>query len=116
MVALKCKFGPNNVDKEYNAINLPDGMVILGERAFSHCRVKDALKIPAGVREIGALCFVAFYGNVYFDERNTIETIGENAFYECCAENVLTLPETVRTIKRQGFIDRGSAGSYCRTV
>lgn len=108
VVALKCKFGQSSVNKEgvnkeYNAINLPDGMVILGERAFALCRVKDALKIPAGVREIGALCFGVFYGNVYFDERNTIETIGENAFFECCAENVLTLPETVRTIKRQGF-------------
>ena len=100
---MKCKFGQSGVNKEYNAINLPDGMVILGERAFALCRVKDALKIPAGVREIGALCFVAFYGNVYFDERNTIETIGENAFFECCAKNVLVLPETVRTIKRQGF-------------
>ena len=105
---MKCKFGQSGVNKEgvnkeYNAINLPDGMVILGERAFALCRVKDALKIPAGVREIGALCFCVFYGNVYFDERNTIETIGENAFFECCAKNVLVLPETVRTIKRQGF-------------
>lgn len=102
-MALNCKFAPAGRTVLYNAINLPDGVVSLGELLFSYCQVNNAFKISAGVREIGVNCFALFRGNIYFDENSKIETIGSTAFHDCYAEGVLVLPQTVKNIEEFAF-------------
>lgn len=106
VVKLNCNFGGDvNSIKEYNAINLPDDVVILGDNLFVHCYVKNTLKIPVGVREIGRYCFCGFTGNISFDENSKIETIGSEAFRFCNVEGVLVLPQTVKKIEEYAFSD-----------
>ena len=106
VVKLNCNFGGDvNSIKEYNAINLPDDVVILGDNLFVHCYVKNTLKIPVGVREIGRYCFCGLTGNISFDENSKIETIGSEAFRFCNVEGVLVLPQTVKKIEEYAFSD-----------
>lgn len=103
VVALNCRFKNGSERVTYKAINLPDGIVMLGDSAFTECTVLNEIKIPASVKEIGYACFSFASCGVYFDENSTVKTIRPYTFAGLDCSGVLVLPKTIKIIEEYAF-------------
>ena len=64
-------------------VMIPDGIVKIGEFAFSYCEELTSVVIPDSVKEIGEGAFSYCYGLKNVDIPDSVEIIGESAFAEC---------------------------------
>ncbi len=80
------------------AYAVPDGVLSIGENAFSTCMALAGVTLPQGLASIGAQAFDGCAGLKEITIPSSVAFIGEYAFYGC---DSLTI--------------RGSAGSYAQT-
>jgi hypothetical protein len=69
--------------KNFTSLYIPDGVEIIGFRAFEHCKKITVINLPPSVREIGDY---AFGDSSYLSEiiiPSTVTNIGNTAFYNC---------------------------------
>lgn len=77
----------NDVLEKYTEENgvaevvIPEGVKIIGERAFENCRNIESVTIPDGVTEIGKFAFYWCSSLLNISVPESVETIGDEAFY-----------------------------------
>lgn len=62
-----------------------------------------SLRLPEGIRSIGAKAFCGCYNMVSVDFPNSLERIGSGAFGSCASLKELALPETLQLIEPDAF-------------
>jgi uncharacterized repeat protein (TIGR01451 family) len=93
-------------EKEIVSIEIPDGVRVIGTRAFNDCYKLESITIPGSVQEIGLHSFSDCEGLKSITLSEGIKTIGPDAFAYCKGLTEVTIPGTVTTIGSYAF-------SYC---
>ena len=95
-------------DERYDAVDLPEGINEIAERAMSYYEGEPcSLTFPKNIRKIGEGAFEGsselFYDG-YLDLAEGLEEIGNNAFSDCGISN-LYLPKGLKKIGAFAFSD-----------
>lgn len=104
-------------------INIPQGILIIGENAFYDCTGLKNIHIPDSVKTIGENAFFGCTGLNSISIPSSVETIEESAFRGCIGLNSIRIPNSVKTIGEYTFggcnnltiiVERDSyAAEYC---
>ena len=98
VVELQCRFAGT-----YRAINIPEGIVSIGDSCFYGVAVREDLVIPSSVCYIGSSAFhYATLPSIQFEECN-IEIISESAFSFARVTNPIRLPNSVVSLESKAF-------------
>lgn len=98
VVELQCRFAGT-----YRAINIPEGIVSIGDSCFYGVAVQEELVIPSSVCYIGKSAFNnATLPSIRFEECN-IEIISESAFSFARVTNPIRLPNSVVSLESKAF-------------
>ena len=86
-------------DKEYT---VPDGVEVIGERAFSNCRFLETVNLPNSIRRIERY---AFYCSALcrFDQPEQLRRICADSFAFCNALESVKLKEGLKVIDDEAF-------------
>ena len=95
--------------KEGDSFDVPDGILAIGDRAFSGCDSLTSVTLPDSLTSIGDGAFYrcSFLTTATLPEGLT--SIGENAFSYCETLTTITLPEGLTSIGDYAF-------SYCESL
>jgi len=104
-------YSPENKTSEYA---IPDGVKVIGDGAFYHCRYLEKVTIPTSVETIGDYAFDYCYGNVssgvynglknvVFSEPSSLKTIGKRAFARSMLLREIDIPDSVTAIGERAF-------------
>ena len=92
---------PNGkTDTKYS---IPDGVTIIGERAFWLCQNLKSLTIPDSVTAIEKEAFSDCYNLTSLTLGNGVVSIGDSVFRSCSLRNV-TIPDSVTSIGNGAFV------------
>lgn len=84
-------------------INLPDGLLSIGDFAFGNCHALKEIKIPDSTETIGNEAFYYCTSLEKIEIPSTVTTIGYRAFYRCQKLDDVTLKEGLVTIGEHAF-------------
>lgn len=84
-------------------INLPDGLLSIGDYAFGNCQALKEIKIPDTTETIGNEAFYYCTSLEKIEIPSTVTTIGYRAFYRCQKLADVILKEGLVTIGEQAF-------------
>ena len=84
------------------SITLPNGITEIGENAFNCCSSLTDINIPNGVTEINENVFSNTALNTLVLP-DSVTSIGDNAFYNCSQLKSITIPASVTFIGREAF-------------
>lgn len=109
-------------DSEINSIELPIGLVEIGENAFAYCDLLEIITIPETVTKIGCGAFSRCYSLRQCHLPNGLEIIETDLFWHCEKLQEIDWPESLRAIEFAAFegcyslnsIKIGSSISYIR--
>ncbi len=93
------------------SVDLPDGLVEIGDEAFYSCYQLTAIRFPNGLRSIGNDAFRycgQLTGSLVFPE--SLETIGQNAFEGTDFRGDLVIPRNIKSIPSHTFCNAGFDG------
>lgn len=97
----------NGVLTEYTGddgyVVIPEGIVSIGEEAFSYCRCITDVILPYGVVNIGDNAFYGCTNLKHINIPESITSIGRNAFCECNKLEDISVPESVTDIGEGAF-------------
>jgi TPR repeat protein len=82
---------------------IPDSVISIGERAFSHCMGLTSIIIPDGVTIIGDHAFSFCSGLTSITIPDSVTSIGNYAFYGCSGFSSISLPISVNIIRDGTF-------------
>ncbi len=89
--------------KAENAYAIPEGVLHIGDAAFSNGLRLESVSIPDGVVSIGDMAFWACVNLTSVTIPNGVTSIGEMAFDECDKLTSVTLPDSVVSIGEEAF-------------
>ena len=97
--------------KNVTKVTVSEGILSIGNDAFSSCTNLVTVELPNGLLSIGQLAFyncISLGSNQTnashtFKIPNTVTTIGEYAFQQCSKLRYISLPESLTTIERGLF-------------
>ena len=81
---------------------VPDGVRVIGEKAFAYDTVLSNVTLPEGLEEIGPLAFCES-GLVRCTLPSTTRVIGEKAFFQCRAFESVALSDRLESIGPDAF-------------
>jgi hypothetical protein len=84
-------------------VNLPEGLVGIGESAFERCSSLLSLTVPDGVREIGKRAFCGCSSLKTLNLPKVMTELGDEAFSGCGMLDKIDIPEGVATISPSVF-------------
>lgn len=84
-------------------IDIPEGVVKIGDHAFYYCLKLEQIKIPSSVRELGKWAFTDCVNLTSIVLPEGIEEIGEETFDVCKELTSVNIPSTVKKIGRRAF-------------
>ncbi len=86
-----------------SSVVIPDGVIAIGEDAFSSCSFLSSIAIPSSVTTIGdgAFSFCSSLSSITLPE--SVTTIGDNAFNSCSSLSSIAIPSSVTTIGKSVF-------------
>lgn len=99
--------------EEIIRLELPDGLVRIGDMAFYQCDNLTNVIVPNSVQVIGKYAFAECTSMQTLQLGSNLKRIGESAFSSCETLNAIALPESLNTIERQAFY-RCASLSYIR--
>ncbi len=82
---------------------IPDGVKVIGKKAFYYCKGLTSITIPDSVTSIGKS---AFYYCEYLTSVNipdSVTSIGNYAFHQCTGLTSITIPDSVTSIGSSAF-------------
>lgn len=82
---------------------IPEGVTVIGSRAFGWCENLKCVTIPEGVTIIGEQAFISCGNLESVDIPNGVITIGNDAFDNCGKLEKVNIPESVITIGDHAF-------------
>ena len=101
-------------DIETDRLDIPEGVVSIGNFTFYQCRCIKTLTIPSSVKSIASSAFEDCTGLITLSLNEGLESIGDSAFKGCAGMKILTIPATVNEINQNAFKDcMGMTDVYC---
>ena len=88
---------------QLTSVTIPQGVTVIGPRAFAGCTGLKAIAIPAAVTEIGTSTFEGCSALTSLTLNTGLETIESRAFAGCVRLTSVTLPDTVTYIANEAF-------------
>ncbi|MBE6971307.1 MAG: hypothetical protein E7446_04210 [Ruminococcaceae bacterium] len=88
-------------------VTIPDGIIRIGNNAFSSCYGLIRVIIPDGVVEIGDKAFFCCENLETVDLPDSIKQIGDGAFQNCKKLKKIILPKNLKKIEMYTFADSG---------
>ena len=105
VVELQCRFAGT-----YRAINIPEGIVSIGNSCFESVTILGDLVIPSTVSYIGDSCFkYGEFNSVRFLESN-LQVISASAFERVSVDYPIKLPGNVVSLESKAFFDAKCPG------
>ena len=92
-------------NSDISNVELPDGLVSVGDRAFYGCKKLQQIILPNTVTTLGVSCFSQCSELKILQMSDSITEIGEYAFAECSGLEKLALPSSLKSIGENAFID-----------
>ena len=89
--------------KKLGSIQLPDGLVTIGEGAFLKCDSLTQVTIPSSVKTIGICAFQECKLLEQVNLSDGLEKIEESAFYGCVSIKEMNIPDSVKKIDIGAF-------------
>ena len=83
---------------------IPDGIQIIGERAFSSCTTLTSVTLPDSVTSIGDEAFYDCTSLTYVTIPDSVTGIGDEAFCDCSSLTSVTIPDSVTGIGNYVFL------------
>lgn len=84
-------------------VDIPEGLVSIGARAFEGCTSLLTLTLPDSVTHIGDGAFRGCSSLYFADVGDSLISLGASAFEGCAALDSLTLPETLESVGSAAF-------------
>ena len=84
--------------KEGNSFAVPDGILAIGDRAFSLCSSLTTVTLPEGLTSIGDSAFYDCDSLTTITLPEGLTSIGDSAFSGCDALTTVTLPDSLTSI------------------
>ena len=84
-------------------INIPSTVTEIGNCAFDHCRKLDRAVLPEGLQTLGYYAFRCCTSLQRINIPSNIETIEEGAFMTCDSLSEVLFPEGLREMKEDAF-------------
>eukprot|EP00980_Cylindrotheca_fusiformis_P013840 scaffold3594_cov138-Cylindrotheca_fusiformis.AAC.5 len=84
-------------------VNLPPGLVEVGERAFEDCHSIESLHVPSAVATIGNRAFALCCGLRQIELSPTLERIAKNLFLGCKRLEYIAIPVALKIIGDGAF-------------
>ncbi len=82
---------------------IPEGIKIIGQSAFSHCKKITNITIPNSVETIGVCAFEGCTRLTDVTIEEGVQVIREEAFANCTSLKSITIPKSVAIIKSDAF-------------
>lgn len=102
-----CTSIPDNAFKDKSTllhISLPDGLIYIGDNAFSGCNgLSSSVDIPSSVESIGSYAFYNCHSIPSIKLQEGITSIGSYAFANCTSLTEIIIPNTVSIIGNNAF-------------
>ena len=85
------------------SVTLPDGVTTIEKEAFSYCEHLQKVRLPEGITEIGKAAFSHCKELNTINLPNSVESLGEDLFFCCECLTEVVLPEQVEKIDAYTF-------------
>lgn len=85
------------------ALQLPEGLVEIGEKALKGCRALEVVGLPVSLTALGAEAFAECKALGRIEVPDVTETIGRKAFWGCTSLGTVVLGEKLKRIDTQAF-------------
>ena len=90
-------------NKILKSIIIPDGVIYIGQRAFSKCSSLESVTIPSSVVSIGGHAFEDCVSLETIEIPDSVTSIGQYSFLGCISLKEVTLPIELKTIEEGMF-------------
>ena len=90
--------------KEGDSFVVPDGILAIGDSAFSFCSSLTAVTLPEGLTSIGDSAFFNCFSLTAISLPEGLASIGDFAFFSCSSLTTVTLPEGLTSIGNDAFL------------
>lgn len=90
-------------DKTITSLEIPNGIVTIGENALYSCRNLTSVTIPESVQTIGDFAFAKCESLPSVTIPNNVTSIGEYAFNYCTSLESIEIPGSVASIGKSAF-------------
>jgi len=97
-VIIQCPAG-----NQRTAYMMPDGVIIIGEKAFYECTSLISITIPNSVKRIGSWAFYGCAGLTSITIPGSVTSINFGAFQVCNNLTSITIPKSVTNIEDEAF-------------
>ena len=84
-------------------VTIPEGIAVIGNRAFEGCKNLEEIVIPEGVREIRATAFATCRKLRFVSLPRSLMELGEYAFTECESLTKIDLRSDLKVIRNNTF-------------
>lgn len=88
---------------DITSIEIPDGVTIIKNGAFSNCRKLHSVILPSTLTTIESVAFSSCTNLTSIDLPNSLNYIGSQAFSYCSKLNHVIIPDGITTIRKQTF-------------
>ena len=97
--------------KEGDSFAVPDGILAIGDSAFSYCTSLTSVTLPEGLTSIGDSAFSLCGSLTTITLPDSLTSIGDNAFYGCDSLTSIALPDGLTSIGDNAFLGCSSLTS-----
>ena len=90
--------------KAGDSFAVPDGILVIGDDAFSFCNSLTSITLPDGLASIGDFAFSGCYSLTSVTLPDGLTSIGDLAFFYCSSLTSATLPDSLTSIGDFAFM------------